>query len=70
MSEQDAIAAFIAARGVTRVPEGEAALSNSRGDWRRRVRGEPTEQEMIDQRRCIVGANGREYWTNGLGESL
>lgn len=66
-----AIAAFIAARGVTRVAEGERALSDNRGDWRARVRGETTPDDLIEQR-CLaaVDAAGREYWVNGLGERL
>lgn len=68
-SDSDAIAHFLATRGATRIAEGDRALSDNRGDWRRRVRGELTANELIAQRHVYaVDAAGREYIVNGLGE--
>lgn len=70
-SDTDAIAAFLASRGVTRVAEGVAALNHSSRDWRKVVRGEPTQNELIASRHlAAVDAAGNEYWVNGLGERL
>lgn len=62
-TDAEMIAEFLAKRGATVVPEGVAALSNERGDWSRRVRGEKTENELIEERH-VVGDHVR----NGLGE--
>lgn len=68
MTEAQQIADFIARRGVTRVAQGERTVSSR--DMYAKVRGELTDNELIAQRRVTVGANGREYVTNGLGERI
>jgi hypothetical protein len=68
MTDSEQIAAFIASRGVTRVPSGESTLNLSNPDWRRVVR-EPrvTENARINERHLRI-INGREHVTNGIGE--
>ena len=70
MTDQEKIAQFIASRGVKKIPAGQATLGHlTRADWRNVVRGEPTEQDLINQRRVIrTGIDGKEYVQNGLGE--
>ena len=76
MTENEKIKAFLATRGATRVEEGARSLSNNRGDWRARVRGELTSAEkhenaLIAQHRMIATDHcGREFWVNGLGEPI
>lgn len=67
-SDDTAVAEFLAKRGATRVPEGKGALNLSARDWRRKVRGEPTEDELIRARRVVIDHAGREHVQNGLGE--
>jgi len=73
-TDDAAIAAFIAARGVTRVPAGQATLGHMTSrDWARANRDTVTvqarsEQQMIDERHYVVGADGVEHCRNGLGE--
>ena len=69
MNDQEKIAAFIASRGIKKIPAGHGTMNHfTRADWRNVVRGEPTEQDLINQRRVIIGADGREHVQNGLGE--
>ena len=73
MSTTDAdIAAFIAARGVTRVAEGERSLPNDRRFWRAAVRGELPKTIDVDptqvRRVVAIDAYDREVIVNGLGE--
>jgi hypothetical protein len=71
-AENDLIAAFIAKRGVTRVPVGEAALGHLSGrDWRAAVRAPRgvAEVDPSTQRRvAAIDHLGREVWVNGHGE--
>jgi hypothetical protein len=76
-TDQAAIAAFLAKKPITKVPEGVRTLSESeiwhhRHDVeklsRERLDAE-NEQRLIDQRRVVI-ANGREFVTNGLGERI
>jgi hypothetical protein len=67
MSDAEQIAAFIASKGVTRVGEGETNGMRNR-DWRKAVRGGPTEGDLINQRRVVIDHTGREFVQNGLGE--
>jgi hypothetical protein len=66
MTDAAQIAAFLAARGVTKVPAGERTLSER--DMYQRVRGEPTVDHLISERRTVVDHCGRERVRNGLGE--
>jgi hypothetical protein len=66
MTEAEQIAAFIARRGVTRVPEGTATLTERQ--LYRAVRGEPTTDDLIRQRQVVIDHAGREHVRNGLGE--
>ena len=63
MTESEQITAFLAARGATKIAAGVSQTGYTKRDWRHKVRGEPTEQELIDQR-IVVGDHVR----NGLGE--
>lgn len=66
MTDAEQIAAFIAARGVTRVAAGEATMDHRA--MYRAVRGH-TDNDLINQRR-VVRSNGRDYVYNGLGEAV
>lgn len=70
MTEAEQIAQFMATRGVTRVAEADRSLPDTSRDWVRRVRGEPTTDDLIRQRHVTIGGNGREYVKNGLGERI
>ena len=65
-----AIAAFLASRGATKIPQGAANLGHVTGrDWHRAARGEAVAmQTEIDRRRYVTGADGVEHCQNGLGE--
>ena len=70
-SDDDAIAHFLAIRGVTRVAEGAASLPTDRQFWHAAVRAPrgavlPDPTEII--RVAAIDALGREYLVNGLGE--
>lgn len=72
LKDNDMITKFIASRGITRVAEGEGVHNDyTYRDWRKKERGEPTQNELIAQRRlAVTDASGREFWVNGLGERL
>lgn len=63
MSDTDQIAAFLAKRGATKVEENATQLGYTGKDWRKKVRGEKTEQELINERHRVG-----EHVCNGLGE--
>ena len=63
MTDAEQIAAFLAKKGATRIPEGERTMDYRQ--MRAAVRGE---QALIDERHVVIGANGVEHVRNGLGE--
>lgn len=65
-TDAEMIAAFIARKGVTQISVG--ARNYSERDMYQAVRGEPTEQDLINQRHVVIGNGGREFVRNGLGE--
>ncbi len=68
MSDAQMIAAFIARKGVTKVCASVRGYSGR--DMYNAVRGEPTTQDLINERHLTIGHGGREFWTNGLGERI
>lgn len=70
MTDAEKIAAFIATRGVKKIPANHGTMGHlTRYDWANKVRGEPTTDELIAQRRVAsVDHAGREVIVNGLGE--
>lgn len=79
-TDVDAIAAFIAKRGVTKLAQGESTLGHMTGrDWAKAARDTVTvqarrqardEQAMIDARYYVTDSAGVEHCRNGLGEWL
>lgn len=75
-SDAAAIAAFIAKRGVTKIPAGAAALGHMTSrDWHKANRDTATvqartEQDAINDRYYITDNAGVEHCRNGLGEWL
>lgn len=69
MTEQEQIAAFLATRGVRKLPASASSGLTSR-DWSFKIRGEKTDDELIAERHVTIGHGGREFVTNGLGERI
>ena len=72
-SDDDAIARFLATRGVTRGAEAEHALPTDRRFWQAAVRAPRGAEEVLPDptkiiRVAAIDALGREYLVNGLGE--
>ena len=78
MTESEQIAAFIAARGVTRVETGANKLGDMTArDWSKAARSTRrinadmrSENAAIAERHIIIDHLGREHVRNGLGEWL
>jgi hypothetical protein len=79
MTEEEQIKAFIAKRGVTKVPAGTGALNHfTAKDWNKVIRTPgglkaveaEEEQRLIDERHVTIGHDGRMYVKNGLGERI
>jgi hypothetical protein len=74
MTDAEQIAAFIAARGVTKCATGDSALNLSAKEWRaaarspERVRPLSEEDKLIQERHTVVDHLGRVRVCNGLGE--
>ena len=76
MTEREQIEAFIAERGVTRVPAGANALGDMTArDWARaarsttRISAESRETDrLIRERHTVIDHLGRVRVRNGLGE--
>lgn len=75
-SDADQIAAFLAARGATKIAEGTRAYDDKelykavRSDQRARTIEDKTEDQLIAERHYVTGSNGVEHCQNGLGEWL
>ncbi len=71
MTDAEKIAAFIATRGVQKISAGVSGVDYTNEDWRDVVRGNPTTDQLIAQRRIVaIDAAGRELIVNGLGEAI
>ena len=74
MTDAEQIAAFIAAKGVTRVPEGEGTLNHvSARDWHKAIRSDARlngseTARLIAERHYVTDHLGRVRVCNGLGE--
>lgn len=75
MTPEQQIAEFMAKKGVTKIPAGQAALNLTGREWAAKVRGESTAREKCEEReqnkiRVVIDHAGREFYMNSEGEWL
>ncbi len=71
MTEAEQIAAFLAAKGATKIPTGANVLGDMTSrDWAKAVRStvKLNARDPISERHVVVDHIGREHVRNGLGE--